>query len=103
MGLLEVSSFCICGWRPPHTHTLYRPKSQALVVSDLFLPDSGSNSFWQLEGWMSYESLARVVTPAFSSTEIMEQPQEKLPCCPGHPQTSGPSPTLQIVLVNLYA
>lgn len=52
---------------------------------------------------MLYERLARVVTPAFSRTETPEQPQEKPPYCPGHPQTSGPSPTLQIVLVYLYA
>lgn len=97
VGLLEVSSFCICGWRRPHSYTLHRPR----IFSGL---TPGSNSSWQPEGWMPYESLARVVTPAFSSTEInCGTASGKLPYCPGHPQTSGPSPTLQIILVYLYA
>lgn len=52
---------------------------------------------------MPYASLARVVTPTFSSTETLEQPQEKLEHCPGYPQTSGPSLNLQIILLYLYA
>lgn len=44
-----------------------------------------------------------MVTPSFSSTETLEQPQETWPYCPGHPQTSGPSPNLQIALVYSYA
>lgn len=50
---------------------------------------------------MAYGNLARVVTPTFSSTETLEQPQGKLEHCPGYPQTSGPSLSSNRIGVSL--